>query len=73
MIKNPQLLKKLEENFIRNKGSLLYNQSIKIFTGMWKEGVALGALPSKDPWEGVEVDIRVAKVLNSCLKKSFQG
>lgn len=73
MIKNPQLLKKFEENFIRNKGRLPYNQSIKIFTGMWKEAVLLGVLPSKDPFEGVEVDVRIAKVLNSCLKKSFQG
>ena len=73
MIKNHQLLKKFEEDFIQNKGSLRYNQSIKIFAGMWKEAVLLGALPLKDPSEGVDVDVRIAKVLNSCLKKSFQG
>jgi len=40
---------------------------------MWNEGVMLGVLPPKNPLEGIEVDIKVAKVLNSCLKKSSQG
>jgi hypothetical protein len=35
---------------------------------MWEMGMALGVLPPKDPWEGIEVDIRVARILN-CLKK----
>jgi hypothetical protein len=38
---------------------------------MWKEGVRLGVLPPKDELEGIEVDIKVAAVLNSCLKKSW--
>jgi hypothetical protein len=73
MIKNPEILKKFEEDFIRNKGGLSYNQSIQIFTDMWSEGVRLGILPPKDTLEGIDVDIKVAKVLNSCLKKSSQG
>tara|TARA_B100000315_G_scaffold23860_2_gene20640 strand:- start:6219 stop:6440 length:222 start_codon:yes stop_codon:yes gene_type:complete len=73
MIKNDQLLKNFKEDFLRNEGKLPYNKSITIFTGMWKEAVMLGVLPSKDPSQGLEVDIRVAKTLNSCLKKSFQG
>jgi hypothetical protein len=37
---------------------------------MWKEAVALGAFPPKDPLEGIEVDINIAKILNSCSKKT---
>jgi len=73
MIKNPERLKKFEEDFIRDKGRLSYNQSLQIFTDMWNEGVKLGVLPLKNPLEGIEVDIKVAKILNSCLKKSSQG
>ena len=32
--------------------------------GMWREGMALGVLPLKDPLEGIEVDIRIARMLN---------
>ncbi|MBI3814841.1 MAG: hypothetical protein HY279_10330 [Nitrospinae bacterium] len=73
MIKNPELLKKFEDNFVQDKGRLSYNQSIRIFTDMWNEGVKLGVLPLKDPLEGIDVDIKVARILNSCLKKSSQG
>jgi len=73
MIKNPEILKKLEDSLIRNEGKVPFNQSIRLFTSMWNEGVRLGVLPPKEPLEGIEVDIRIAKVLNSCLKKSSPG
>lgn len=72
MIKDSSLLKKFEDDFIRNKGRLSYNQALKIFTDMWIEGVRLGVLPPQDPLEGIEVDIKIAKVLHSCLKNSSQ-
>lgn len=70
MIKNPDLLRKFEDDYARQEGRLNYSQSLRIFTDMWKEGVRLGVLPPKEPLEGIEVDIRIAKVLNSCLKNS---
>ncbi|HHT9135615.1 MAG TPA: hypothetical protein ACFYEK_00050 [Candidatus Wunengus sp. YC60] len=70
MIKNPDLLKKFEDEFIRNDNRLDYSQSLKLFTDMWNEGRRLGVLPPKDPLEGIEVDIKIAKVLNSCSKNS---
>lgn len=73
MIRNPGVLKKFEDSFIRDEGKLPFDKSIKIFTSMWNEGVKLGILPPKDPLEGIEVDIRITKVLNSCLKKSSPG
>lgn len=70
MIKNPELFKKFENSLTRDEGRLPFDQSIKLFTSMWNEGVRLGVLPPKEPLEGIEIDIKIAKVLNSCLKKS---
>ena len=69
MIKNPEILENFERDFIRNHGRLSHEQSRKLFAAMWREGVALGVLPPADPLEGIEVDIRVARILNSCLTK----
>jgi hypothetical protein len=71
MIKDKEILKKFEDDFIRDKGEMPFSRAVKLFTEMWNEGVKLGILPPKDPLEGIEVDIRVAKILNSCSKKSF--
>ena len=70
MIKNQELLKKFENSLVRDEGKLPFHQSIKLFTSMWNEGVKLGVLPPKEPLEGIDVDIKIAKVLNSCLKSS---
>jgi len=72
MIKNKEVLKKFEDRFIREEKILPFTHAIRLFTDMWNEGVKLGVLPPKNPSEGIEVDIRIAKVLNSCLKKSSQ-
>jgi hypothetical protein len=31
---------------------------------MWREGLTLGVLPLEDPLEGIEVDVRLARILN---------
>jgi hypothetical protein len=67
MVKNPKLLEKFNCEQIK-KEKLSYLSALKIFEALWKEGVSLGVLPLKDPMEGIEVDIKIAKVLNSCLK-----
>lgn len=73
MIKNAELLKKLEDDFSRQEGCLPYSKSLKIFEAMWVEAVNLNIWPPEDPMEGIDVDIKIAEVLNSCLKKSSQG
>lgn len=72
MIKNVHLFEHLEREFI-SKQKLSYRQSLQLFEAMWNEGMKLGILPPKDPLEGIDVDIKIAKVLNSCLKKSSPG
>lgn len=73
MIKNSGILRRLEDEFIRSEGRLAYSHSLQVFTEMWKEARRFGVLPPKDPLEGIDTDIRVARVLNSCLKRSSQG
>jgi len=68
LIKNPDILERFEREVIR-KERLSFKHALAIFEAMWKEGVNLGVLPPKDPLEGIEVDIRIARILN-CLKKS---
>ena len=71
MIKDPEALKRFEDRLSKDTGNLSYEQSLKIFESMWNEGVKLGVLPPGDPLEGIEKDIKLAKVLNSCSKTSL--
>jgi hypothetical protein len=72
MIKNVRLIEKLEKDFIARQ-RLSHKQSLHLFESLWNEAVRLGVLPSKDPLEGIDVDIKIAKVIHSCSKKSSPG
>ena len=63
MIKDTRLLTEFEESELR-KEKPDYLSALRIFEAMWKEAMALGVLPLKDPLEGIEVDIKIARVLN---------
>ncbi|MCK4595337.1 hypothetical protein KAT73_01030 [candidate division WOR-3 bacterium] len=66
MVKNSKILDELKHNEIKTQ-RLTYFRALEIFEAMWREALTLGVLPLKDFMEGVEVDIKVAKILNSCL------
>lgn len=73
MIKDAEKLGEFERNFLSGQGRLPYTQSQKLFAAMWKEGVTLGVFPPAEPLAAVEVDIRIARILNTCLTKSLPG
>jgi hypothetical protein len=50
----------------REKPDLIRN--LKLVEALFQEAVDLGVFPLKDPLEGLEVDIRIAKVINSVQK-----
>lgn len=54
-----ELLRKEKVDIIRN---------FQIISALYKEAVALGILPLKNPLEGLETDIKIAKVVNSVSK-----
>jgi hypothetical protein len=68
MVRDARALARFEDEETR-KEKLSYSEALRLFEAMWREAVGLGVLPSKDPLEGIEADIRLAKVLNSCSKK----
>jgi hypothetical protein len=70
MIKNVEVFEEFEKNFVRERGNLPFKHAMKLFSDMWNEGLRLGVLPPKELLDSIDVDIRIAKVLNSCLKKS---
>ena len=69
MIRNAGLLRDFEIGELK-KQTLSYAEALEILEAMWREGVSLNVLPPKNPLEGIEADVRLARVLNSCLKNS---
>ena len=57
-----------EDDLARQEGRLDYGQALEIFTRLWEEGRAFGVLPPADPLEGIETDLTVARILNSCSR-----
>lgn len=69
MIKNSQILEEFNKAELKNEKKD-YFHSLKIFEEMWQEGILLGVLPLKNPLEGIEVDIKIARILNHSLFKN---
>ncbi|MFO8084425.1 MAG: hypothetical protein R6U27_08915 [Desulfobacterales bacterium] len=63
MIKKRKLLLEFEREFIQTEKTD-YFKSLRLFEEMWNEGVFLKILPLKDPLEGIEVDLRIARIIN---------
>ena len=60
---------KFEIEFLRN-GKFDLKNKFKILEALYKEAVALGVFPLRDSLEGLDVDIRIAKVVNSVSKNT---
>jgi hypothetical protein len=67
MIKNNKDFAKFERNLIR-KEKVDYKRNLKLVDAMYREAVALGVFPPKNPLEGIETKIKLARVLNSVRK-----
>jgi hypothetical protein len=58
------LLGAFEKEQIQNSKPDFF-KNLRIFEALYEEAKQLGVFPLKDPLEGIEVDIRLAKVLNA--------
>ena len=67
MIKNHKRLQEFERKLLK-KEKVDIIQNFKIVEALYKEAVALGIFPLKNPLEGLEIDIKIAKVVNSVSK-----
>lgn len=58
---------KFEKDILKSeRPNILMN--FRIVEALYEEAVALGILPLKDPLEGLEVDIRIGRVINYVSK-----
>ena len=66
---NVKAVRNLELKLIRNsKADFFHN--LCLIEAMYKEAVLLGAFPPRDIVDGLDVDIKVARVINSVSKTS---
>lgn len=63
MIKDPEYLKKFEDEQTANDDMTL-EQKLKLLNSIYKYAVKLGTLPPDDLLEGLDTDIKVAKIIN---------
>jgi len=63
MVKNTLKLQAFEAERIRAE-KVDVEQNLRILDALYEEALMLGALPPKDPLEGIEVKIRMAHMLN---------
>lgn len=63
ILRDEKLLSEFNDTQIRTE-HLDYDSALRLFAGMWEEGRALGVLPLEDPLEEIEVDIKIARILN---------
>ena len=52
------------ESELLRREQLTLEQKFRMLDALHAEAVALGALPLRDPLEGLEVDLRIAWVVN---------
>jgi hypothetical protein len=69
MIKNQKKFEEFEKNLMRKEKANL-KKNIAIFNAMYNEAVKLGIIPMSDPMDGLDTDIKIAKVINSVPKHS---
>ncbi len=56
-------LQKFELHFLKKEGAD-FVRNLRIAEALYREAVTLGTMPLKDPLEGIEVDLRIARVIN---------
>ena len=67
MTTNRKILQDFEKDELK-RTKLNVSQNFKIFEALYQEAVALGVLPPKNPLGGVEIVIKIARVVNSVSK-----
>ncbi len=69
MVKNNSRLREFEDNFVRkNKPDLMKN--LQLLDNLYKEAKALSVFPLQEPLSGLDIDIKIARVINSVPKTS---
>jgi hypothetical protein len=63
MIRNRRAIDLFENSLVR-LSIADYQRNLQIFEALYREACLLGVLPLKDPLDGIESDIRLARIMN---------
>jgi hypothetical protein len=69
VITNPKKYEEFERELIRSRKAD-YWENLRIVEALYREAVLLGVFPLKEPLEGLQVDIGMARVINGVRKSS---
>jgi hypothetical protein len=69
VITNAKKYEEFERELIRSRKAN-YWENVRIVEALYREAVLLGIFPLKDPLEGLQVDIGMARVINGVRKSS---
>ncbi|MCM8810837.1 MAG: hypothetical protein NC816_04380 [Candidatus Omnitrophica bacterium] len=69
MIANKNLIEEFEKKFLREE-KVNYKKNFWIINELYQEAVALDIFPLKNPLEDLEIDFKIAKVVNSVSESS---
>jgi hypothetical protein len=64
MITNRSEVEEFEKELLRRE-KVDFTKNHSIVNALYNEAVALGVIPMKNPLDGLEVDIRIARVVNN--------
>ena len=64
LIANPKKLQEFNKKLLK-KEKVDIKQNFRIVEALYREAIALGAIPLTDPLDGIQIDIKIAKVVNS--------
>jgi hypothetical protein len=70
LIKNTEALRRLKKAILRQELPD-YSHNVRLAEALYREAVSLGVFPPRDRLSGLDVDIRVARVINKvddCLQ-----
>lgn len=69
MIANPKKLQEFEKKLLK-KEKVDIAQNFRIVEAMYREAIALRAISLKDPLDGIDIKIKIARVVNSVSKST---
>lgn len=67
LIKNAEAVRELEKAILRQELPD-YSRNIRLIEALYREAVLLGAFPPRDRLSGLDIDIKIARVINSVPK-----
>lgn len=67
MIKNPAALEGLERRLIAGRRADL-SRNYLILDALYEEAVFLGVFPLRDSLDGLDIDIKIARIINGVQK-----